>query len=80
MSLSAIISCKLAAAVGDMFPGLCMLLAQPTYRILHSVVDSVCHCTGVESLLLSCHDQNLSVRSDVAFIEPLIYSGHVCDF
>ena len=40
-------------------------------RILHSVVDLVCHCPGAEGLLLSCHDQSLGVSSDVAFIEPL---------
>ena len=53
------------------------LLAQPASGILHSVVNIVCHCPGVKGLLLSCLDQGLGVRSDVAFIEPLICTGHV---
>ena len=48
--------------------------------ILHSVVDLVCHCPGVEELLLSCHDQRLGVCFDVAFIELLICACHVCNF
>ena len=40
-----------------------MLFAQPAFQILHSVVDLVCHCPGIEGLLLSCHDQSLSLSS-----------------
>ena len=80
VSLCVLGPCELAAAAGDMSHGLCMLLAQPASGILHSVVDLVCHCPGVEGLLLSCHDQSLGVCSGVAFIEPLICTGHVCDF
>ena len=72
MSLSALGPCELAATAGDMCHGFCMLLAQPASWILHSVVDLVCHCPGVEGLLLSRHDQSFGVCSDVAFIEPLI--------
>ena len=43
-------------------------------------VDLVCHCPGVEGLLLSCHDQSLGVCFDVAFIEQLKCAGHVCNF
>ena len=64
----------------DMCHGFCMLLAQPASGILHSAVDLVCHCLGVESLLLSCHEQSFGVCSDVVFIEPLICAGHVCNF
>ena len=46
---------------------------------LDSVVDLVCHCSGVECLLLSYHDQSIGVCS-VAFIEPLICAGNVCNF
>ena len=79
MSLSLINPSELAAAADDMCHGLCMLLAKPVSGILHSVIDLVCHCPGVEGQLLSCHDQSLGVCSDVAFIEPLICGGHVCD-
>ena len=60
--------------------GVCMLLAQPASGILHSVVDLVCHCSGVEGLLLRGHDQSLGVCSDVAFIKSLICVGNVCNF
>ena len=79
LSFSVIGPCELAAAADDMRHGLCMLLAQPTFGMLHSVVDLVCHWPGVEGLLLSSHDQSLDVRSDVAFIEPLICAAHVCN-
>ena len=79
-SFSVLGSCKLDAAADDMCYGLCMLLAQPASGILHSVVDFVCHCPGVEGLFLSCHDQSLGFRSDVAFFEPLICMGHVRNF
>ena len=72
MSLHVLDLCELAAAAGDMSHGLCMMLAQLASGILHSVVDLVCHCPGVEGLLLSRHDQSFGVCSDVAFIEPLI--------
>ena len=72
--------CELAAAADDMRHGLCMSFAQPTFGIMHSVVDHVCHCPGVEGQLLSSHDQSIDVRFDVAFIEPLICAGHVCNF
>ena len=72
--------CKLAAATDDMCHSLCMLLTLPASGILHSVVDLVCHCPGVEGLLLSCHDKILDVCSDVAFIEQLICAGYVCNF
>ena len=55
-------------------------LVQPAFWILHSVVDLVCHCDGVEGLLLSCHDQSLGVRSDIASIEPSMCAGYVCNF
>ena len=80
MPLHVLGPCKLAAAAGDMSSGFCMLFAQPESGILHSVVELVCHCPGVEGLLLNCHDQSLIVCSDVAFIEPLICEGHVCNF
>ena len=80
VSLSVFNPCELATAAGDMCHGFCMLFAQPASWILHSVVDRVCHCPGVEGLLLSCHDQSLGVCPDVAFIEPLICTGHVCNF
>ena len=80
VSLSVLSPSELAAATGDMCHGFYMLFAQPASWILHSVVDFVCHCSGVESLFLSCHDQGLGVRSDAAFIEPLIRTGHVCNF
>ena len=81
MSLSVSGPCKLAAAADDdMRHGLCMLLAQPASGIFYSVVDLVFHCPGVKGPLLSCHDQSFGVRFDVAFIEPLICAGHVCDF
>ena len=72
--------CKLAADAADMRHSLFMLLEQLAFGIMQSVVDPVCHCHGVESLLLSCHDQSLGVCSSVAFIEPLICVGHVCNF
>ena len=75
LSLSVVGPCELSAAADDMRHGLCMLVAQRASGVLHSVVDLVCHCPGVEGLLLSCHDQSLDVHSDVAFIEPLICSG-----
>ena len=53
--LSVLSPCELAAAT-DMCHGLCTLLTQPESRILHSVVDFVSHCPGVEGLLLHCHD------------------------
>ena len=80
MSFRVLDPCDLAAAAGDMSHGLCMLLAQLASGILHSVVDLVCHCPGVEGLLLSCHDQSLGVCSEVVVIEPLICAGHVCNF
>ena len=64
MSLSLLGLCELAAATGDLCHGFCMLFAQPASWILDNVVDLVCHCPGVEGLLLSCHDQSLSVCSD----------------
>ena len=76
----ALYTIELAAAAGDMSHGLCVLLAQPASGILHSVVDLVCHCSGVEGLLLRGHDQSLGVCSDVAFIKPLICEGHVWNF
>ena len=69
LSLSEPGPCELAAAADDMCHGLCMLLTQPAFGVLHSVVDLVCYCPGVEGLLLSSHDRNLGVRSDVAFID-----------
>ena len=54
--------CKLDEAADNMCNGFCMLFVQPASGILHSVVDLVCHCPGVDSLLLSCHDQSLGVR------------------
>ena len=80
MSLSVIGPCKFAADADDMLHGFCMFFAQPASAILCSMVDLACHCPGVESLLLTCHDQSLGIRSDVAVIEPLICVGHVCDF
>ena len=80
LSFSVLGPYKLAATTGDMCHGFCTLFAQPASWILHSVVDLVCHCPGVESLLLSCHDQSLGVCFDVAFIKPLICAGHVCNF
>ena len=62
----------LKVAIDDDDEGLCMLLAKPAYRILHSMVDIACHCTSVKDLLLSCHNKSLGVFSDVAFIEALI--------
>ena len=56
VSLSGLGSCEFAAVADDMCHCLCKLLAQPASGILHSVVDLVCHCPGVEDLLLSCHD------------------------
>ena len=53
MSLSVLGFCELAAVADYMCQGFCMLFAQPASWILHSVVDLVCHCPGVESLLLS---------------------------
>ena len=79
VSLSVLDPCELVAATGDMCYGFCMLFAQPEFWILHRVVDIVYHCLSVEGLLLSCHDQSLGVFSGVAFIEPLICAGHVCD-
>ena len=64
MSLSVIGSCELVASAGDMRHNLCMLLAQPVFGILHSVVNLVYQCPGVEDLLLSCYDQSLGVRSE----------------
>ena len=84
MSFSVFGPCELAAATDDMCHRFCMLLAQPASGILHNLVDLVCHCTGVEGLLLSCHDQSLGVCVDVAFIEPLIcglclhFLTHLC--
>ena len=63
MSLSVLNPCELTAATGDMCHGFWMLFAQPAFQILHSVVDLVCHCPGIEGLLLSCHDQSLSLSS-----------------
>ena len=80
MSLSVPGSCELAAAADDMCHGFRTLLAQPASGILHSVLDLVCHCPGVEGLLLSCYDQSFGVRSDVAFIEPLICASQVWNF
>ena len=80
VSLSVLGPCELAAATDDMCHRFCMLLAQPASGILHNLVDLVCHCTGVEGLLLSCHDQSLGVRSGVAFVKPLICAGNVCNF
>ena len=56
-----------------------MLFAQTASWILHSVVDLVSYCPGDESMLLSCHDQNLGVYPDVAFIEPCLQPmTHLC--
>ena len=68
MSLSVLGSCELAAAAEDMCHSFCMLLAQPASGIFHSVVNLVCHCLGVESLFLSCHEQSFGVRSDVVLL------------
>ena len=68
MSLNLLDPCELVAAIGDMCYGFCMLLAQTEFCILHSVVDIVYHCSGVEDLLLSWHDHSLGVRFDVAFM------------
>ena len=73
-------SCELAAVADGMCHGFCMLFAQPASGILHSVVDLICHCPGVEKVHLSCHDQSHGVCSEVAFIEPLIFASHTCDF
>ena len=80
MSLGVLGPCELAADADDMCHGLCMLLVQTASGRLQSVVHLVRHCPGVESLLLSCLDKSLGVHSDVAFIEPLICAGHVCNF
>ena len=53
MSLSVLSSCELGAAAEDMCHGLCMLLAQPAFWILHSVVDLVCHCPELAPQSLS---------------------------
>ena len=66
MSLSMLGPGELAATADNMGHSLCMWLAQPASGILHSVVNIVCNCPGVKSLLLSCHDQSLEVRLDVA--------------
>ena len=61
MFFSGLGSCKFAAAADDMCHCLCMLVAQPESGILRSVVDLLCHCSGVEGLFFSCHDQSLVV-------------------
>ena len=80
MSIIVLSPCELAAAADVMCHGLYVVLAQPASRILHSVIDLVCHCSSAEGLLMSSHDQSLGVRSNVAFIKPLICAGHVYDF
>ena len=61
VSLSVLGPCEVAATTGDMFHGFCMLFAQPAFWILHSVVDLVCHCPGVEGLLLSSSSKEKKV-------------------
>ena len=80
MSLNVLGPCELAAAADEIGHGFCVFFAQPASEILNTLVDLVCHCPGVEGLLLSCHDQSLGVHSDVAFIEKLICVGYVCNF
>ena len=68
MSLSIIRLCEFAAAADNMFHGLSMLLAQSASKSLQTVLNLVHLCSGVGGLLLSCHDQSINVRSDVAVI------------
>ena len=80
LTLSVLSSLELAAADDDMCHSLCMLFAQPASGILYSGVNLVCHYLSVDGPLLSGNDQSLSVRTDVAFIKPLICERHVCNF
>ena len=81
MSLSVLGHRKLAAAADDKCLLRLLNVACTTcVWYLHSVVDFVCHCPGMEDMLLSCHDQSHGARSDVDFIKPLIIAVHFCNF
>ena len=80
LSLSVLGSRELAEATDNMCRGLYMLLAHPASGILHSVVDLVCYCLGVEGLLLSCHNQSFGGCYSVVFIDPLLCAGYICNF